>query len=94
MAGDSAAAVPTFDVSERSIEDLQSALGSGAVTSRQLVAAYLARIAAYDQQGPRLNSIITLNSAALEQADVLDKERAATGSRGPLHGIPILVKDI
>lgn len=95
MAGDAAgvAATPAFDVSERSIEDLQSALGAGAVTSRQLVAAYLARIAAYDQQGPRLNSIITINSKALAQADALDKERAAKGPRGPLHGIPILVKD-
>ena len=93
MVGDSATAAPTFDVTERSIDDLQAALGSGAVTSRQLVAAYLARIAAYDQHGPRLNSIITLNAAPLAEADALDRERAAKGPRGPLHGIPVLVKD-
>jgi Asp-tRNA(Asn)/Glu-tRNA(Gln) amidotransferase A subunit family amidase len=93
MAADPAIAAPTFDVTERSIDDLQAALGTGAVTSRQLVAAYLARIAAYDQRGPRLTSIITLNPAALAEADALDRERAAKGSRGPLHGIPVLVKD-
>jgi Asp-tRNA(Asn)/Glu-tRNA(Gln) amidotransferase A subunit family amidase len=88
-----AAAAPTFEVAEASIVDLQAALAAGTTTSRQLVSAYLARIAAYDQGGPRLNSIITLNGAALAEADALDRERAATGPRGPLHGIPILVKD-
>ncbi len=93
MAGDAATAGPVFDVAERSIDDLQAALGIGKVTSRQLVAAYLARIAAYDQRGPRLNSIVTLNSRALAEADALDRERTAKGPRGPLHGIPVLVKD-
>ena len=83
----------SVEVTEASISQLQAALTSGAVTSRQLVAAYLARIAAYDQAGPSLNSIITLNAEALAQADVLDRERAAKGPRGPLHGIPVLVKD-
>ncbi|MFZ4690164.1 MAG: amidase [Polymorphobacter sp.] len=82
-----------IEVTEASIMDMQAALTSGAVTSRQLVAAYSARIAAYDQSGPALNSIVMLNPAALAQADALDKERAAKGPRGPLHGIPVLVKD-
>jgi Asp-tRNA(Asn)/Glu-tRNA(Gln) amidotransferase A subunit family amidase len=82
-----------IEVAEASILQLQAALASGALTSRQLVLAYLARIAAYDQIGPSLNSIVTLNPAALAQADALDKERASKGPRGPLHGIPVLVKD-
>ncbi|OYU15630.1 MAG: glutamyl-tRNA amidotransferase [Alphaproteobacteria bacterium PA4] len=81
------------EVAEASIPALQAAMANGALSSRQLVAAYLARIAAYDQRGPRLNSIITLNPRALAEADALDRERAATGPRGPLHGIPVLVKD-
>jgi Asp-tRNA(Asn)/Glu-tRNA(Gln) amidotransferase A subunit family amidase len=82
-----------IEVAEASIPQLQAALASGALTSRQLLLAYLARIAAYDQIGPSLNSIVTLNPAALAQADALDKERASKGPRGPLHGIPVLVKD-
>jgi len=82
-----------IEVTEASIAQLQEALASGRVTSRQLVSAYSARIAAYDQAGPALNSIVTLNPAALAQADALDRERATKGPRGPLHGIPVLVKD-
>jgi Asp-tRNA(Asn)/Glu-tRNA(Gln) amidotransferase A subunit family amidase len=82
-----------FDVFEQSILDLQSAQAAGRVSSRELVDAYLARIAAYDQAGPRLNAIVTLNPRAREEADALDRERTARGSRGPLHGIPVLVKD-
>ena len=94
VAGSTAApAAVGFDVTEASISDLQSALASGKLSSRQLVAAYFARIAAYDQHGPHLNSIVTLNPAALAQAEALDTERAASGPRGPLHGIPVLVKD-
>ncbi|MEN9931677.1 MAG: hypothetical protein RIS17_250, partial [Pseudomonadota bacterium] len=81
------------EVAEASIAQLQAALASGATTSRQLVAAYRARISAYDQKGPRLNSIVTLNARALAEADALDRERALKGPRGPLHGIPVLVKD-
>jgi Asp-tRNA(Asn)/Glu-tRNA(Gln) amidotransferase A subunit family amidase len=84
---------PQLDVTEKSIAQLQSAMQSGQVTSRQLVDAYLARIAAYDRQGPRLNAVIALNSSAAADADALDKERSSKGPRGPLHGIPILVKD-
>jgi amidase len=84
---------PTFDIVEKSITDLQAALRSGAVTSRQLVEAYLARIRKYDQDGPKINAFITLNPHALEAADALDAERRSKGPRGMLHGIPIVVKD-
>lgn len=82
-----------FDVVEKSIGDLQTALEKKQVTSRQLVEQYLARIDAYDQQGPHINAFITLNPAALTAADALDRERAAGKVRGPLHGIPVVVKD-
>ena len=81
------------EVAEASIADLQKALTEGRATSRELVQAYLNRIAAFDQQGPRLNAIITLNPNALAEADALDRERKARGPRGALHGIPIIVKD-
>src|SRR5262245_49974428 len=83
----------SFEVFEKTIPDLQEAMRSGAVTSRRLVEQYRARIAAYDREGPRLNAMIALNDKALEQADALDRERAAGRVRGPLHGIPIVVKD-
>jgi amidase len=84
---------PGFDVVEKSIAELQEAMRGGKVTSRRLVELYLARIAAYDAQGPRLNAIVSLNPQALEVAEALDHERASKDGRGPLHGIPILVKD-
>jgi amidase len=87
------AADATFDVQEKTIDELQAALTSGAVTSRSLVLAYLARIRAYDLQGPRLNALISMNRRVLEIADALDRERAARGARGPLHGIPVVIKD-
>ena len=84
---------PAFDVIEKTIPELQDAMARGEATSKDLVAAYLARIAAYDHSGPALNAFITVNARALEAADALDRERASTGARGPLHGIPIAVKD-
>ncbi|MFN7918264.1 MAG: amidase family protein [Vicinamibacterales bacterium] len=87
------APVPLTDVTDRSIEDLQEAMRAGRVTSRQLVDLYLARIDAYDKRGPSLNAIITTNPRAREEADALDAERASRGPRGPLHGIPVVVKD-
>lgn len=82
-----------FEVWEASIPELQAALESGAATSADLVDAYLARIAAYDPAGPTLNAIVRLHPEATEQARRLDAERASGRVRGPLHGIPILLKD-
>ena len=78
---------------ELTITELQQRMAAGQLTARQLTEAYLARIAAIDQAGPRLNAVIETNPDALEIADALDAERAANGPRGPLHGIPILLKD-
>src|SRR4051812_42880178 len=80
-------------VYEKSIQDLQSALTAGKLTSVQLVDAYLARIAAYDQKPPALNTIIRLNPAARKDAAALDAERKAGKVRGPLHGVPVMLKD-
>ncbi len=87
------AAAPPFEVFEQSILDLQAAQADGRVTSAGLVRSYLTRIAAYDQAGPALNAVVVLNPKAVEDAEALDRERAASGPRGPLHGIPMLVKD-
>ena len=83
----------SVEVFEATIPDLQEAMAEGRVTAVQLVDAYLARIGAYDQGGPALNSMIRLNPNALMQAAALDQERALRGARGPLHGIPIILKD-
>ncbi len=88
-----AQAVEPFDVSEKSIRDLQAAMTAGQVTSEKLVELYLSRIAAYDQAGPRLNSVISINPNAAAAARALDEERKSRGIRGPLHGIPVLLKD-
>ena len=82
-----------FDVMEKSIAELDDALAAGVVTSQDLVALYLDRIAAFDQRGPMLNAVVTLNANALEDAAALDAERRAGMVRGALHGIPVLVKD-
>ena len=81
------------DVVEASVADLQSAMGKGRITSKQLVQAYLARIKSIDKAGPKLNSVIELNPDAVKEAEALDRERKAKGARGPLHGIPVLLKD-
>ncbi|WP_288392120.1 amidase family protein [uncultured Herbaspirillum sp.] len=82
-----------IDVREASIEFLQAAQGDLGLTARGLVQAYLARIDTYDKRGPVINSVLRVNPHALQQADELDRERYAIGPRGPLHGIPVLVKD-
>ena len=78
---------------EWSISELQEKMESGELTARQLAELYSQRISAVDKNGPYINSVIELNPAALDIADGLDKERKDGKVRGPLHGIPILVKD-
>src|SRR4051812_29599912 len=75
------------------IADLQRAFAKGTLTAEKLTGIYLARIAAYDQQGPAINTVITANPHALDEAKALDAERKAGKVRGPLHGIPIVLKD-
>ena len=75
------------------ISEMQDRLNRGEISSLQLVDSYQARISAYDQKGPKLNAIITINPEARQRAKQLDEERARQGARGPLHGIPILIKD-
>src|SRR5579863_4060973 len=91
--GDAQSGKPTFQILETTIDDVHAAYKSGSLTAHQLVQAYLDRINAYDKQGPRINAIITLNPKALEEADKLDAQYKNSGFVGPLHGIPILVKD-
>jgi amidase len=79
-----------FSVVEASISDMRAALEQGRVTSRELVTQYLARIATYED---KLHAALTVNRNALQEADALDRERAAGRVRGPLHGIPVAVKD-
>ena len=85
--------VPEFPFAEATVADLQKAMASGAVSSRRLVEMYLERIEALDRSGPMLRSVIEVNPDAAAIADAMDIERAGKGSRGPLHGIPVLVKD-
>ncbi|MGI8554188.1 MAG: amidase [Dehalococcoidia bacterium] len=80
-------------VEEATIAELQAAMTAGSVTSRGLVQVYLGRIEAIDRAGPKLNSVLEINPDALEIAEALDRERQEKGVRGPLHGIPILIKD-
>ncbi len=83
----------TFVLTEATTQDINAAFTAGALTSEQLTKLYLARIAAYDQAGPKLNAVIYANDQALATARALDAERKAGKVRGPLHGIPVLVKD-
>ena len=83
----------TFELSSATIADINAAFDAGALTSEKLTQLYLQRIEAYDDQGPALNALILLNPQALETARALDKERAATGPRSPMHGIPVILKD-
>jgi amidase len=87
------AAMPAFEFQEASLASLGERMASGALTSRALTAAYLERIAAVDRAGPQLRAVIELNPEALAIAEALDRERKAGRVRGPLHGIPVMVKD-
>ncbi len=93
LSAGSPAAESSFKLEEATIAQIQAAVAAGALSSEKLVELYLARIAAYDRAGPRLNSIISINPNAKAEAAALDKERAEKGPRGPLHGIPVLLKD-
>lgn len=85
--------VPSFDLDEATITELQQGMKSGKFTARSLAEKYLARIDAVDKHGPTVNSVIEVNPDALPLADSLDKEFKQKGPRGPLHGLPILIKD-
>ncbi|MDP1821689.1 MAG: amidase [Archangium sp.] len=88
-------ATPTaaYEVEEKSLRQLAEAIASGTVTAKALVEAYLARLDAVDVKGPGLKSVIERNPDALRIAEALDEERREKGPRGPLHGLPVLVKD-
>src|SRR5579885_3180435 len=91
--GYGASGAKSFDVMEATIETIHSAYKSGRLTSHQLVQLYLDRIEAYDKKGPAINAIITVNPKALEDADRLDAAFKSSGFTGPLHGIPVIIKD-
>ena len=82
-----------FELDEITIDDLQKALQSGQHSSRSVTEKYLARIQEVDKSGPKVNAVIEVNPDALQIADALDQERKSKGARGPLHGIPVLIKD-
>lgn len=84
---------PDFSVVEATIAEIHEAMRDGRLTARQLVEIYLDRIEAYDKRGPAINAIITINPNALTRADELDRRFAESGLVGPLHGIPVIVKD-
>lgn len=88
-----AASVPDFELQELTIAELQDGMSSGRFTCRSIVEGYLRRIEQVDRGGPAINSVIEVNPDALEIADRLDRERGENGARGPMHGIPILIKD-
>ncbi|WP_204139133.1 amidase family protein [Halomicronema sp. CCY15110] len=83
----------TFDLQTATIADMQAAMTAEALTSEALVQLYLDRIAAYDDEGPAINALITINPNALAEAIALDAARARGENMGPLHGIPIILKD-
>lgn len=84
---------PFPELIEVTLDELQAAMAAGQLTARRLVEMYLERINALDQQGPALHAMLEINPEALTIADALDQERITKGPRGPLHGIPLLIKD-
>src|SRR5262249_8074703 len=86
-------AIQSFELDEITIANLQNEMKSGKFTARSVTEKYLARIEQIDKHGPALNSVIEINPDALAIAEALDTERKRQGVRGPLHGIPILLKD-
>src|SRR5213594_356804 len=88
-----AASAKDIDLDRATIADLNAAFNAGTLTSEKLVQLCIARIQAYDREGPSLHAVMTLNSKAIETARALDTERKAKGPRSPLHGIPVVLKD-
>lgn len=82
-----------LDLTSATVAEINAAFKAGTLTSETLTQAYLARVAAYDKQGPTINAVITLNPKAVEQARALDAERKSGKIRGPLHGVPVVLKD-
>ncbi len=85
--------IHNFELDEITVVELSEAYQSGKYTSKQVTQLYLDRIDALNEQGPRLNAVISINPDALNIAEALDKEYRETGPRGPMHGIPVLLKD-
>ena len=85
--------LPAFEWEETTISHLSSSMSAGRLTAASLTRQYLRRIHDLDKGGPKLNSVIELNPDAVSIAEALDRERQKSGPRGPLHGIPILIKD-
>ena len=85
--------IKPFELDEITIVDLQAGMASGKFSARSITEKYLARIEEIDKQGPALNSVLEINPDALAIADALDKERKEQHVRGPMHGIPVLIKD-
>src|SRR5947208_411210 len=83
----------SFPLEEATAAQLQVWMTSGRYTSRQIVELYLRRIDEIDRNGPALHAVLEVNPDAVAIADALDAERKARGPRGPLHGIPVLIKD-
>ena len=87
------AAPAAFEVEEATVAELQAAMQAGRLTARRLVDLYLARIESFDRRGPSLRQVLETNPEAASIAEALDAERRTRGPRGPLHGIPVLLKD-
>lgn len=85
--------VKSFALDEVTIDQLQDGMKSGKYTARSITEMYLQRIQDVDKNGPTVNSVIEVNPDALEIAETLDRERKEKGARGPLHGIPLFIKD-
>ena len=85
--------LPHFELDEFTIDEMQNHFQSGRYSSRSVTEKYLARIQEIDKAGPKINSVIEVNPEALQIAEALDQERKVKGARGPLHGIPLLIKD-